>query len=84
MLASGGEIEVIIRPEGERLYWYPQILPGGRLALFTAAERAANRGDLMSVDLETGEVRTILTDAVGGRYIATGHVVFLRVSAVTE
>ena len=76
--STGGEVEIVVTPEGGRQIWYPQILPGGQAALFTASALAPDSGDVLAVDLETGEVRTVQTDAVAGYYAPSGHLVFLR------
>ena len=76
--ATGGEVEIVVTPEDGRDIWYPQILPGGQTALFTARANAPDSGEVLAVDLETGEVRTVQTDAVAGNYALSGHLVFLR------
>ena len=59
-------------------YWYPQILPGGRGVLFTASALTVDAGDVMLLDLASKTSRTIIRRAVAGRYVPTGHLVFLR------
>ena len=76
--ATGGEVEIVVTDEGGRQIWYPQILPGGQAALFTVSGPAPDSGDVLAVDLETGAVRTVQTDAVAGYATPSGHLVFLR------
>ena len=76
--ATGGEIEIVVTLQDGPQIWYPQILPGGQAALFTASAPAPDSGDVLAVDLETGEVRTVQRDAVAGYYAPSGHLVFLR------
>jgi Tol biopolymer transport system component len=76
--ASGGEPVVVATPDvsrGELSYEVPEMLPGGRAALFTITY--ADRRKVGVVRLDTGEVRAI-TDGSLPRYTATGHVVFAR------
>ena len=76
--AGGGEPVSNATPEDGRQYWYPQILPGGRSVIFTASLPEPDAGDVIVLDLETGERRTLVTGGVAGRYVPTGHVVFIR------
>ena len=68
----------IAKPDDGREYWYPQVLPGNQGVLFTAALREPDAGDLMLLDLESSEMRTLVRDAVAGQYVASGHLVFVR------
>jgi len=76
--ATGGEIASLTAPEDGREHWYPQILPGGRAVLFTASDPVPDSGDVMVLDLGTGESRTLVVGGVAGHYTPTGHLVFLR------
>ena len=76
--ATGGEIALLTTPDDGSEHWYPQILPGGRAVLFTASEPAPDSGDVMVLDLDTGEPRTVVAGGVAGHYTPTGHLVFLR------
>ena len=77
--ATGGEVESLTTPDDGREHWYPHIVPGGRAVLFTgSAEPVPDSGDVMVLDLETGEPRTVVVGGVAGHYTPTGHLVFLR------
>jgi len=76
--ATGGKAQVLVAPEEGRQYWYPQVLPGGRAVLFTASQPAPDTGDVFALDLATGMTRLVIRDGVAGRYMTTGHLVFLR------
>jgi len=76
--ASGGEPMSIAIPEDTRQYRYPQILPGGRAVLFTATLPKPDGGDIVLLDLETGTSRTLISGGAAGRYVPTGHLVFVR------
>ena len=75
---AGGEAQTIIKPDDDREYWYPQVLPGRRTILFTASMPAADAGDVLVFDPETNMRRIVLRDAVAGHYVSSGHLVFVR------
>jgi len=75
--ATGGTTEVIAPQRDSREFWYPQVLPEG-IVLFTAAQPAPNSADLLVLDLRSHEIRTLLPDASHGRYVSTGHLIFVR------
>ena len=76
--AAGGEPEpVTTLEESELSHRWPNILPGGKAALFTVWSGSVDTAQIAVVSLETGEYRTL----VGGtypRYASTGHIVFGR------
>ena len=76
--ATGGNAEVLAPPQGGRQYWYPQVLPGGRAVLFTLSQGSRDAGDVFALDLSTGKTQIVIRDGVAGRYVPTGHLVFLR------
>ncbi len=53
-------------------------LPEGRGALFRACTPPCAEPELWSIDLGTGTARRVVTDAVFGQYLATGHLVYVR------
>ena len=76
--ATGGEVEFLAASDDGRAHWYPQILPGGRAVLFTASEYFPDGGDVIVLDLDTGESRTVVAGGTAGHYTPTGHLVFVR------
>jgi eukaryotic-like serine/threonine-protein kinase len=58
----------------------PHLLPGGRALLYTVRHRIRTWGDeeVVAHVLATGERKLLLRDAVDARYVASGHLVFLR------
>ena len=76
--AAGGEPEpVTTLEESELSHRWPNILPGGKAALFTVWSGSVDTAQIAVVSLETGEYRTL----VGGtypRYASTGYIVFGR------
>ncbi len=66
--------------ETERFHSAPQILPAGRGVLYTAATSARfdRRETSLRIQRVPGEAKTVVEDAVAGKYLPTGHLVFLR------
>ena len=78
--AAGGELTVIADVEAGRQLWYPQVLPETGAILFTAD--LGGTGELRVLVPETGERRSVLPNAVAGRVVPTGHLVFVRSGAL--
>ncbi len=76
--AEGGEVEEITKLEpGEYGHRWPQVLPGGRSALFDVLTNGSFKHDVAVVDLETGTKRIVVESAGCPKYVS-GHVVFGR------
>jgi Tol biopolymer transport system component len=80
--AEGGELESLTTPErtheeyGHRL---PHCLPDGKGVLFTIMREAFDlQPRIALLDLKTRKWRVLMGDAADGRYVPTGHLVFLR------
>jgi len=73
--AEGGDVEEVTKLEpGEGNHRWPQILPGGRAALF-----CVNPGvDAAVVDLQDGTKTTLIENAGSPKYAFNGHVLFGR------
>jgi eukaryotic-like serine/threonine-protein kinase len=66
----------------EFAHWFPHVLPGGKVSIFTNYSSPATSSRIEAVDLKSGE-RTILVEgAVYGRYVNTGHLLFVRSAAI--
>jgi serine/threonine-protein kinase len=79
--AEGGEPERLTTPDrarGELGHWWPQILPGGRAVLFTAFCTPTDTSRVGVVSLETGEVRDVVEGGFFGRYVPSGHVLYVK------
>ena len=85
--AQGGTPQVVTRPETEakeRLYRWPQILPGGQAALFstmTTSQRDEER-TVSVLSLKTAEWRVLVKGATYPRYVPTGHLLYARVGSI--
>jgi serine/threonine-protein kinase len=79
--SDGGTPEKLTEPDhekGELGHWWPQLLPGGKTLLFTAFSTPLSKARLMALTLATGEQKEILQGATFGRYLPTGHIIFMR------
>jgi serine/threonine-protein kinase len=57
----------------------PQVLPGGRAVLFTVAYGYTGAGGHIEVvSLDTGERKVVVDSGLDGRYVPTGHLLFVQ------
>lgn len=83
--ASGGTPQALTRidPAREQTHRLPHVMPGGKGLLFTAMRSTAGvESRLEWLSLESGERRLLVNDAGDGRYLATGHLAFVRKGAL--
>jgi serine/threonine protein kinase len=71
--ANGGTPEALIKAKSGVLA-FPQILPGGKSVLYTAAA-SQTQTTIMVQSLKSGEIKE-LSAGVGARYLPTGHIVY--------
>ncbi len=81
--AEGGTPEELTRPnpeEGRLSHNWPDILPGGRSALFTVTALSGRQDEarIALLSLDTGEWRTLFEGGAFSRYVETGHIVYAR------
>ncbi|MHC4594440.1 MAG: protein kinase domain-containing protein [Planctomycetota bacterium] len=81
--AEGGEPEPLTTPDpdkGEVGHYFPHLLPGGKMLLFTVASRALGfeDGRIAIVSLETGELHDLDVKGSKPQYTSSGHLVFAR------
>jgi serine/threonine-protein kinase len=79
---NGGAAVQVTKPDllrGEYSHRWPQVLPGGRWAIFTVGSDSASfdEAHLDAVALDTGERRHLVPEAAQGRY-AGGRLYFAR------
>jgi len=77
--SAGGAVQSIATPDkkkGEARYSTPHFLPGARALLFTIA--GAFSSQVAVLDLKTGRYRVLVNNGVDGRYVPSGHVVYVR------
>jgi serine/threonine-protein kinase len=80
--AGGGTprpVTTLNRGAGEVSHRWPQLLPGGKALLFTAwTGPGFDERHLQLHMLDTGERRTLVPGASGGRYVSSGHLLYSR------
>ena len=80
--AAGGMPEEVTVPDlenGEDSHRFPQVLPGGEWVLFSAGDRGnVQSWNIVAQSLETGERRVLQQGGYLGRYLPTGHLVFMQ------
>ena len=89
--AAGGALELVV-PLGDAALGGadPQLLPDGRHVLFTLADvgqasivdgglvfAAQLTSNIAVASLDTGEYATVIENGTGGRYLPTGHLVYV-------
>jgi serine/threonine-protein kinase len=83
--AEGGDAHEVSRPDsarGELGHWWPQFLPGDRHVLFTAYSSPMERSRIEVLDLRTGERKALVDGAMYGRFVPSGHLLFVRGNTV--
>lgn len=80
--AEGGQPETLTTPDRskeEYAHILPHVLPGGDRVLFTIKRHPWDLQPRLAVlDLNSGQWRAFLDNGADGRYVATGHLAFLR------
>jgi serine/threonine-protein kinase len=84
---SGGTPQtatVLDEKEGEISNRYPQLLPDGETILFTArtADQSWDGASIKVQSLKTGRRKTLITGGYYGRYLPSGHLVYVHEGAL--
>jgi Tol biopolymer transport system component/DNA-binding winged helix-turn-helix (wHTH) protein len=79
-IGPSGASDLTRRGDNEISHILPTLLPGDDVLLYTVRRGSWTWGDedLVAHVLSTGERKVLLHDATDARYIASGHLVFLR------
>ena len=77
---KGGEVATLATAADPARLSYPQLLPGGRVVLLTDENRTGSP-TLLILDLTTRTSKRLL-EGFAGRYLPTGHLVFVRGNAL--
>ena len=83
--STGGPVQTVTTLLGREIsHRYPQVLPGGSAVLYTAStEVNIGAGAILFVQpLPSGDRIVVQPDAFFGRYIPSGHIVFMQGSAL--
>jgi serine/threonine-protein kinase len=79
--AAGGVMQPLTRlGAGEATHRWPQILSGGDAVLFTASSSATavDNANVEAISLKTGKVKILQRGGYYGRYLPSGHLVYLH------
>ena len=82
---SGGTPESLGALDSTESARYPQALPGGGRVLVTSAPRGTisfENADLRVVSLKGGPSKTVLRGGYFGRYLPTGHLLYVRQGSI--
>ncbi len=82
-VSSGGGVQTAVtrlsKEKGETAHAWPQVLPGSQAVLFTAYGTGADDdAEIDAVSFKTGERKTLHSGGFFGRYLPSGHLVYLR------
>ncbi|MEE4271176.1 MAG: protein kinase [Thermoanaerobaculales bacterium] len=81
--AAGGEpvpLTTLDNENGEAAHMWPQVVPGGRVifSVLRQGSGVADDGTIESVDLATGERKVLHRGGAYGRWVPSGHLVYVR------
>jgi serine/threonine-protein kinase len=79
--APGGSLQPLTKlANGETTYRWPQILPGGQTIVFTGSASVAgfDGANIEATSLKTGGTRILVHGGYYGRYLPSGHLVYLQ------
>jgi serine/threonine-protein kinase len=78
--AGGGEPEILTKADtthGEVDHLFPSFLPGGHVVLFTISTTGSiDNGMIASLDIKTGERKTLVRGASFAEYAPSGHLLY--------
>ncbi|MCJ7753410.1 MAG: protein kinase, partial [Thermoanaerobaculales bacterium] len=83
--ADGGEAEELTQPDpavGELNHSWPDHIPGTSAVVFTSFRLPLSESRIELLDLATGERRLLVENGVFGRYVDSGHLLFVREKVV--
>jgi len=83
--ASGGPVSTVTAIHDEiRSHRWPQFLPDGRRVVYTAQRLGLNydESDILIVDLESGESKTVHRGGTHPRVLPTGHLTFAHAGSL--
>ena len=80
--SAGGAVKPLTDPakKGQITHRWPQVLPGGRSLIFTAhvVTNGLDDAEIDALDLRTGQWKTVQKGGYFGRYIPSGHLLFVH------
>jgi eukaryotic-like serine/threonine-protein kinase len=76
--AGGAPVLLKLKQEHAEIFRWPQVLPGNEAVLFTASRGDYESGDIDVFSFKTGERKTVQQGGILGKYLPSGHLVFVR------
>jgi serine/threonine-protein kinase len=77
---NGGAMETLVDLKPGEFAQGPQMLPGGKVVLFTLAKGTAtdrwDKGQIVAQVLQSGERKVLIEGGTDARYLPTGHIVY--------
>jgi serine/threonine-protein kinase len=81
--SNGGPAEVVVAAKDDEVLYGPQVLPGGRAVLFSAARNLNgasmsvwDRAQISIQPLPSGERKVLFDGGSDARYVPSGHIVY--------
>ena len=84
-LPASGALRRLTTPDTKRKelgHFWPQLLPDGETVLATAFTAPLEGSRLITYSLRDGSLKPLIEHANYGRYVSTGHVLFIRGNSV--
>jgi serine/threonine-protein kinase len=78
---EGGSSRRLTTPDrqgGELGHFWPQALPGAKTVIFTGFRTPVDSSRVRAVSLETGTVHEVVGGGFFGRYVPTGHLLYVK------
>ncbi len=79
--AAGGEPRQLTTPDpshNELGHWWPQVLPDDDWVVFTGYSTPIRNSRILAYSRKSGEIRLLIEGGSFGRWVPTGHLVFVR------
>ena len=74
--SDGGEAKVLTTTDGTDRHGFPSMLPGSRAVLFTKFRDLSQDPQIVVLDLESGQQKTVVNRGLAGHYLGTGHLIY--------
>jgi serine/threonine-protein kinase len=78
---SGGPVTELTVPDtdnDELGHFFPQLLDDGNTVIFTVFSPLLEKARVSALRIDEGEIRPLVSNAVFGRYVSSGHLLFVR------
>jgi serine/threonine-protein kinase len=77
--AAGGRPEPVTETDASGMaHWWPQVLPGGALLFTSLHTTDPDENRIVVRSLKTGQDKVLVEKATFGRYVATGHLLYMQ------